>query len=112
MPYRKASQRREEDREKQSTVIDMCNTDIDMYLTQYLYNHFYILSKYGQELSESSNTNLFDWKEFDRLCFQLYSKQIYQIKRLADYKNHSPIAGVMQYYILGFKPLEALKFFI
>ena len=27
---------------------------------------------------------------------------IYQIKRLADYKNHSPIAGVMQEYILGF----------
>ena len=27
---------------------------------------------------------------------------IYQIKRLADYKNHSPISGVMQEYILGF----------
>ncbi len=27
---------------------------------------------------------------------------IYQIKRLADYKNHSPIAGVMQEYIFGF----------
>ena len=28
---------------------------------------------------------------------------IYQIKRLSDSKNHSPIAGVMEEYILGFK---------
>ena len=38
---------------------------------------------------------------------------IYQIKRLADYKNHSPISGVMQEYILGFseyiKKIEEFK---
>lgn len=56
------------------------------------------------EISEIDLENINTLKDFkDDETRELTSDDyIYQIKRLADYKNHSPISGVMQDYILGF----------
>ena len=55
-------------------------------------------------LSEKQLKNINTIKDFKHEATRelVSDDYIYQIKRLADYKNHSPISGVMQDYIFGF----------
>ena len=68
------------------------------------------------DLSENQLANINTLKDFrQENTRELTSDDyIYQIKRLADYKNHSPISGVMQDYIYGFneykKKISKIKY--
>ena len=59
---------------------------------------------YYHSLSNKDLTNINTLKDFKKESTRelIADDYIYQIKRLADNSNHSPIAGVMQEYILGF----------
>ena len=60
------------------------------------------------DLSSKDLENIYTIKDFKLNSTRelTVDDYIYQIKRLADSKNHSPIAGVMQEYILGFKEFK------
>lgn len=59
---------------------------------------------YYHTLSNKDLANINTLKDFKKESTRelIADDYIYQIKRLADNSNHSPIAGVMQEYILGF----------
>ena len=59
---------------------------------------------YYHALSNKDLANINTLKDFKKESTRelIADDYIYQIKRLADNSNHSPIAGVMQEYILGF----------